>query len=488
MKYPRFTDYLFPSLLFFAVLLLSQSGLFNYPSSDTKGAEMDKLFFYVINSSLWISLAFLINTALRVFVWGSLIKIKTGSIFGKTIQDFITVLIYTIAIGIIVTNVFFIEFNASMIFILLVLLFLGTIFHPKLVSLISTKYLSSEHPYNLNDWIEILSKDGKSVITGEVYDISRKGTRLKTESNSIVLIPNYLIESEYVIRNYWATNKKVEFEVEFVIDNAVTVERAKRILIAASKQAILQKGLLKIPEPQVHVKDVSHNGIVYSIKYWIIPWEDISPREAKDIIISIVLEHLSKSGINLAYKKLDVFTAEMPKRNMSIYSSKDRYRILNDIELFTSFTKEELKELSNNLEVCKVSRSDSLITQGEVGNSMFILLEGLLNVFVQTENGNNIQVGELHPGQFMGEVSLLTGEKRSASVIASTDSLVFELTKEALQPILEKRVELVDHLSKVISQRHDLNIELIKQHESNKFSKTELVIAKIKEFFGISGK
>lgn len=486
MKIPRTGNFLLPSALLIFTFLLSKSGFFNQPPTGAEGVLMDKLFYYVIHSILWFSLAYLINVIFNTFIWGGLIRLKSSSIVGKTLQDFIAVLIYLIFIAVIVFSVFDIEYSPVVLFLLLLALFIGSIVRPKILSLSGSKYLSSERAYNIGDWIELINRNGSTVAVGEVFDISRKGTRIKTETNSIILIPNHLIEEELIIKNYWGIKKETQFEVTLTLDFTVSVDRAKRILLAGAKQAILEKGLLQNPEPEVIVKGTVDKGIEYGVKYWIVPWEDISPETAKDKIITIVMTHLNKSGLTLAYPKTDVFYTEMPKRQTNIYALEDRVKILGEVDLFNSFTNDELLKLSESLDYKTFGKNAELIEQGKDGDSMFILVEGLLNVFVKSSGNDLIQVAQLSPGQFFGEVSMLTGEQRSATVIASTEVLVFEIGKKDIAPILDARKEIIEEISKVVSERHQINVGKLKEHELKKEHLVSAMVNKIKSFFGIN--
>lgn len=85
-----------------------------------------------------------------------------------------------------------------------------------------------------------------------------------------------------------------------------------------------------------------------------------------------------------------------------------------------------------------------LMTYGEPGKSMFILAEGLLDVYAPApDNGGEVPVGQIHPVRFLGEMSLLTGNARSATVVARTDSIIYEIS----------RADLVDLLARVAAGR-----------------------------------
>jgi len=84
---------------------------------------------------------------------------------------------------------------------------------------------------------------------------------------------------------------------------------------------------------------------------------------------------------------------------------------------------------------------------------MFLLMEGLLMVLTDTETGEWVRVDRIRPGEFFGEMSLLTGETRSATVRAITGAVVFEVTAESMTALFGKRPELVESVSQIMAER-----------------------------------
>jgi CRP-like cAMP-binding protein len=89
---------------------------------------------------------------------------------------------------------------------------------------------------------------------------------------------------------------------------------------------------------------------------------------------------------------------------------------------------------------------------GEPGASMFVLAEGLLEVSAQI-GSERVRLAFSKPGQFVGEMSLLTGEPRSADVVSATESLAYEITREHLLPLFEARPELIEAIGVVVAER-----------------------------------
>ena len=83
---------------------------------------------------------------------------------------------------------------------------------------------------------------------------------------------------------------------------------------------------------------------------------------------------------------------------------------------------------------------------------MFIIVEGLLNVFVG-DSERQVKVAQMLSGEFFGELSLLTGQARTATVIAATDVILYEISKENILPLLVQKPEIAEIISKVVAER-----------------------------------
>ena len=139
--------------------------------------------------------------------------------------------------------------------------------------------------------------------------------------------------------------------------------------------------------------------------------------------------------------------------------------------------------LASGLKLKAYSENERIITRKDDGDSMFVLVEGLLNVLVENSDNEDVSVGKLIPGNIFGEMSLFTGAPRSATVEVLVDCLVFELDKDLLKPILENRMNLVEEFGKLIADRIRHNSEIILQANTKQIPVLSIIVNKIKSFF-----
>ena len=330
---------------------------------------------------------------------------------------------------------------------------------------------------------------------GCVTELSWRSTRLRTTDNSQVVVPNSMISS-MVLTNFSKPTTKSRFELLLCFDFGVPTERAMRVLMAGVRSA---PGVLDEPAPKVLVNALNQWGVEYKVRYWVEP-VDVSPRRARHAVATSILEHLYHAGITPAYSKQDVFLAEMPSRQLD--RGADRTEILRRIEIFSTLEAAEIRQLAGMVREHRHQAGQLVVQKGDPGDSMYVLVEGLLGVYSHShshshsesnsdsdsESGSNpIKLDNISPGEFFGEMSLLTGEKRTASILTTTDVVIFEVCKQAFTAVLEQRPEIAVQISHVIAARR-LNLELksratpaeVEEH-TQRFAKN--LLERMKSFF-----
>lgn len=476
MKSSQIKIVIVPFVIFILTLILKSFSQNLIPDGIGEAEIADLVFYYAIQIVFWILTAFLINRILILVLWED---IFTGTSTGvpRFFADFVSVAVYVTAIDVI----YLLEFNQpldnKLFTFTIIALVIGTAFRHKVVNFFNSFTINVDRPYNIGDWIEVIIENNEKLL-GQVIDINRRTTRLRTEENTNIIFPNLLLNNS-VVNNFSTSGLTGKFKIDICLDYSIDTKRAKRILFAGAKEASLQNGFLKSPEPQVIIKDTNEFGVSYQIIYWITPWTEIEPQKAADIMYSNVLNHLSKTGLAPAYPKQILYNTQIPLAKVDYDYLPDKKEVLKKIEIFKLLADEELSFLSEQIAKLEFERKTELIKSKAQGTSMFVLIEGLLEVFVENENNQDVKVAQLTPGDFFGEMSLLTGEARSATVIALTDVAVFEITKEVFEKLLKKRNGIVEEISGIIESRQLHNLKKIAESEIPE----ESLIKRIRNFF-----
>jgi CRP-like cAMP-binding protein len=140
-------------------------------------------------------------------------------------------------------------------------------------------------------------------------------------------------------------------------------------------------------------------------------------------------------------------TIELPARYER--SLEEVQRLLAGVPTFSCLTIEELQELARTARPITLGPMEGLIVQGQRGESLFVIAEGTLEVIVRRPDGRDWPIETLSIGAVVGEMSLLTGEPRAATVRAT----VYEIGRRQYEPLLRARPQLLDELSALVEQR-----------------------------------
>lgn len=437
----------------------------------------------ILYGVLYLLWAHLFNTLLKIFFWTSP-KVKVPVL----LQDLVGILVYVFAITLFVgfvLNFSTINFWTSTGAIGIVI---GLALRNVILDAFMGLAFSLESEFLIGDFIILHDRttQTRDNIIGQVCGTNWRSTRLIMDGKQIT-VPNSVIGSK-VITNLSRPNVESEFELIFIIDFSVDTEHVLRVLTAGAKAVTSIKGILDNPEPKVRIKGTNELGVEYKVKYTILP-PQIGPGKARHFMMKSILEHLSRAGISLAYPKLDSFYARMPHRQLDLDSIDDRRKILSRVSLFQTLQDNTLNQLASLMILKHYGAGDTLIHQNEEGNSMYILVEGLLYAYIDKDsNGQLIKVGQIVPGQFFGEMSLLTGEKRSVTIQATTSAVVYEITREHVENILMQHLKIAEKISMSVAEYRVCNSATLKnlsdQEQSIHTQNTAAqILEKMKSFF-----
>ncbi len=426
----------------------------------------------------WLAGVWFLNALIRHVLWDGIVRHALGRPTPVLLKQVSDLVILFIGVLLIVRVVF----DESILAFVTALSALGVAaaFGVRgLVSDIATGLaINLEPPFQIGDWVTIYDVEGGQQ-TGEVVEINWRSTHLRNDRNNYLVIPNREIGNSTVI-NYWRTDRVNRFEIPVIIDYAVATEEAKRILLAAASAVAGANGFVQQPGPQVVISGLGENGVEYSIRYWIKPWEGISPSAAADLIHGSILRHLRLADITPAYRKLEYFQEPKPEGlqvGTETRLAASMRKVLHLVEILSPLNEKELEQVIARGRQHLWKSGETLIRQGEHGDSMFIVLQGLLEIWRTQDNGESTLISRIEPGECFGEMSLLTGEARSATVRAATQVFTLEITKELMEELFRSRSELALKISEVVAARH-LSLEQARiGHEEALAARTQRSLA-----------
>ncbi|OQW90472.1 MAG: hypothetical protein BWK79_19770, partial [Beggiatoa sp. IS2] len=181
--------------------------------------------------------------------------------------------------------------------------------------------------------------------------------------------------------------------------------------------------------------------------------------------------HLNRAGIAPAIQRQEIHLFKgIQERGEE--SATSPLTLLQEIDIFKPFSDEAKTYLSNRVRSHRLPEKRVLFEEGDAGASLFIVVEGVVGVRIQSkeELSQSVEVARLGAGSFFGEMAMLTGEKRGATIVAVTDTVLLEITKDDIAELMAKQPEVSELISKVLANRqsstksqmnvkHDVKVE-----------------------------
>jgi small-conductance mechanosensitive channel len=309
--------------------------------------------------------------------------------------------------------------------------------------------LQMEHLIQVGDFVKIDQHIGK------VKEIRWRQTTIETRNWDTVVVPNStLMKGEVVIygrrqNEPLQSRRWIYFNVDFSYSPTEVIERVNEALRSAPIENIADN-----PQINTILMDFKDSYCQYAVRYWL---TDLAVDDPTDSIVRVRIYYaLKRASIPFSIPSQERrIVRETRKRHAreKKQEMESRLEALHRVELFNTMTEEELLSLASCLRYAPFSRGEVLTHQGAEAHWLYIITNGRVAVRVSLNGTIEKEVAQLQAGKFFGEMSLMTGERRSATVIALEDVECYRLDKDAFQGILSARPEIAEDISSILAKR-----------------------------------
>jgi len=153
--------------------------------------------------------------------------------------------------------------------------------------------------------------------------------------------------------------------------------------------------------------------------------------------------------------------ATAPHGDRQAEADRVRDKELEASRLFTAFPDGALEAILASTELRSYSEGDIIVTEGEQGSSLFLIVSGEVKVFTRGQRGEHVPLAELGPGDFFGEVSLLTGRPRTATITAKDEVTAIELARDDVDEIAATHHGVLEVLRAFYERRAQETVEAV---------------------------
>jgi small-conductance mechanosensitive channel/CRP-like cAMP-binding protein len=346
--------------------------------------------------------------------------------------------------------------------------------------------LQLDNTYRIGDWIEI---EG---VTGEVVSIRWRYTAIATITNVTIIIPNGELMKGKVTLLGRRGDERVGWRrpIEFGVGYEWTPGQVL---------AVVHSALERLEVPLVAVQPRAHcvcagfdaSAIKYVVYYWLT--EIKSYLETDSRVRVHVYAALGRAGMEIPISRQDLYlhSARTMAATTGASGQKSRVSLLRSLELFAPLTDDETHALAAQLRPAPMAPGDMITKQGEPSDSLYILARGEVAIYRDSDHRQGRKLlAKLSAPAFFGEMGLLTGQARTATIIAESEVLCYRLDKRGFEAIIQARPELAEAISRTVTARQTANdatlasLSAEARAQATGTRASELV-RRIRQFFGL---
>jgi small-conductance mechanosensitive channel/CRP-like cAMP-binding protein len=420
---------------------------------------------------------------LGLYLYGDLfvVRWKSGS-FPAAFKNTITAIVLVVVLLVLLKEILSINVTSLIATTTVLTATIGLAFQSTLANMLAGLTIHLEKPLKQGDWISVGGHEGR------VLDITLRSTRMLTVENNEIFIPNGKILNEAVV-NYSLPDATVVRKLSIGVSYTIPPNRVKDAVLDVLAAA---PGIAKFPSPVVRVTSYGDFSINYEIRYALADFSRYVETEAE--IMNLLWYHFKRKGIEIPYPIRDVTIRQVTPESMHEdrkVRSAEIAALLKKVEIFSPLSRDELNTLVERLRTMSYAAGEVPVKQGQAGNSFYIIKSGQVNVIVEKSPGETAIVATLGPGNFFGEMSLLTGAVRTASIQVKEDAEFIVIDKESFRSTLANNPSIAESLSQILSERQAgldaererLDASALARHRTVVSGR---MLSRIKDFFGLT--
>ena len=283
-----------------------------------------------------------------------------------------------------------------------------------------------EAPFNVGDRISLTDK-----IEGTVVQMNWRSIRILTDGDDVAIVPNSVVAKAEIVNRSFPTGVRSAF-IELSCPAASNPER---VIDTLQQATLLCPTILPVPLAGAVLTRLGSTKSRYRVSFSVSDTEHLST--TKDLLLRHARRQLYYSGLYFPLAAQDIRTAdEGAGRPFSAVLP-----LLQDITLFEALQAQQLAELAAHLKPRSLEPGEVLFAQGGTEATLFIVVSGILQISQPTASGQRT-AGFIGAGEYIGEVSLLTGAPYAATATARTHCKLYGLDCHVLRPLLAANSDL----------------------------------------------
>jgi small-conductance mechanosensitive channel len=449
-------------------LVVGEGGRLSAPTDGSPRSEMAvtiiRLFFSIyqlIKILLWMGLVVAIVRAIGYALFATTLREPGHTEIASLGKTVLSIVIYIVAFFVIFQSQYpNVDLGALFTGSTIIGIVVGLALQDTLGNLFAGLAMQADQPFQVGDVVEISNRG-----IGIVETVSWRGIKIRTFQNKLLVMSNAVLGKETI-----EVAPRENLNARLVFFNTLYSNSPSRTALAVREAVRQVENVSQKRRPIVRIRNLADNGIDWEVKYWC---EDYARHNESDALIRQRIWYVfRREGIDFAY----------PTRTVHIEPKREE---ADQVEYINIASEQIVKvPIFEPLSEDEVERLAKIVRRGQEGTSMFVIVRGSVKVQVPAQDGQKT-VNQLYANDFFGEMSLLTGEPRSATVITEEETEVLEIGKPALKPIFEANPGLVESIGNLIEERRELLGPENAAVDSESARPHKSVMRSLKNFFGL---
>lgn len=398
--------------------------------------------------ALWILV--LLIQVLEPFLFSWMIPAARRTSFPTILRDILRVLLIVIAVMAVMKAAFGVGLGSLLTTSAILSAVIGLALQSTLNNILAGITIFVEKPFEVGDWIGVGDKEGR------VDQMSWRATRIWTRDNDYVVVPNSVLAEGQLV-NYSKPARLHREHFSIGVSYAAPPNKVKQVLLEIVRDAA-RHGIALDPAPEVLLRTYDDFSITYDLRFWI---EDFRRRDAiQDAVRARVWYYFRRNGIEIPFPIRDVTLRPLSRKDSEERQRRERTDIVDALQrvaILQPLSETDMERLASEVGLQSYATGEDLVRQGELGESFYIILKGTASVLIRNEQGSEIEVAVLGRHDHFGEMSLLTGEPRNATVRAAEDCVVAVVNRDAFKHVIEANVAILEGLTDIVHARIETN-------------------------------
>jgi len=354
------------------------------------------------------------------------------------LKTILTILIYLVAAITLLNQLFGIDLKPLLTGSAVLTAVLALSLQETIKNLFTGLWINTERLVAKGDWIRIADREG------QVQEVTWRTTRILTRERDYIYYPNNML-AEGLLENFSHPNPVHVVEVNVGASYTAPPNKVKDILREVARDT---PQILANPAPEVLVGSFSDSSISYRLRVGVDDFKKAAP--VKSELYGRIWYAFRRNNVEIPFPIRTVYHRIEEKENIEegVITS------LKQMDIMRPLSDDQIGTVAAQTRIEVFGKNEPVVKQGDHGYTCYFIQRGKVDVMLRNGAGNERSIASLGPGEFFGEMSLLTGEPRKATVIAKEDCSCIVIPSDAFHVIFNENPDMAESLSELLAKRY----------------------------------